>query len=148
MRLIRGGAVAIALVAGTACAASSPSPTQTPMPTPIVAPPGRILVPPCDDGGACGEGFIVGEHFYGLICVGVDPAAVAHETLATGEGTYAEARVITGLPPGLWLAVRGDLPCLPVQDEPLEHEWYLVQGDATQAQLEEWGDVVGDIVLP
>ena len=37
---------------------------------------------------------------------------------------------------------------MPAQDEPLEHEWYLVQADVTQADLEGWGEAVGDIVLP
>lgn len=106
------------------------------------------MTPPCDDTGACGDGFIVGEHLYGLICIGVDPEAVPQEVLATGDDTYAEARAITGLPSDLWLAVRGDLPCQPAQGEPLEHEWYLAQSDTTPAHLEEWGGAVRDIVLP
>ncbi|MDX6532308.1 MAG: hypothetical protein QOF68_52, partial [Gaiellales bacterium] len=39
-------------------------------------------------------------------------------------------------------------PCLPAQNEPLEHEWYLAQSDITQADLQEWGEAVGQVTLP
>jgi hypothetical protein len=129
-----------------ACGAAVPS--LTPTPSPIVAPPGTIVIPECGDSEDCEEGFVVGGRFYGLTCFGVDPAAVAGDALAVGEGTYAEVREITAIPPGLWLAVRGDVPCLPAQNEPLEHEWYLAQSDVTPADLHEWGEAVGQVTLP
>ena len=144
-----GESIATAAVLGLAlagCAVATPS--TTPVATPIIAPTGEILIPVCPADADCSEDLIVGETRYGLTCVGVDPAAVAGDPLATGEGMFAEARVITGIPAKLWLAVRGDLPCRPAQEEPLEHEWYLVQSEVEPADLEEWGAVVGDAVLP
>ena len=129
-----------------ACSAAVPS--LTPTPSPIVAPPGTIVIPECDDTGACSDGFVVGDQFYGLTCSGVDPAAVAGQTLAIGNETYAEVRELTAIPPSLWLAVRGDVPCLPADDEPLRYEWYLAQSDPTQAELDEWGEAVRQALLP
>ena len=129
-------------------ACSATMPTLTPTPSPIVAPPGTIVIPECDDTGGCGEGFVVGDRFYGLTCSGVVPAAVAGEALAIGNGTYAEVREITAIPPRLWLAVRGEVPCLPAENEPLQHEWYLAQSDTTPADLNEWEEAVRQALLP
>jgi hypothetical protein len=91
---------------------------------------------------------VVGDTLYGISCHGVEPIAVEDETLAQGSGTYEEARAIEGIPTDLWLAVRGDLACLPAPDEPLLYEWYLAHGETTQADIEEWGEQVADVTLP
>lgn len=142
-----GAAVVTALaLALTACGA--PTTSATPVETPIIAPAGEILIPVCPADATCSEDFVVGETRYGLICEGVDPAAISDEPLATDEGMFTEVRVITGIPSELWVAVRGDLPCRPAQEAPLEHEWYLAQSDVETADLEEWGEAVADVVLP
>ena len=73
---------------------------------------------------------------------------VDDEVVARGEGRYEEARAIEGIPPELWLAVRGDLPCHPGTGRPLLHEWYLASGDLTPADLERWGPRVANMTLP
>lgn len=87
---------------------------------------GALVVPSCP-GDLCTEGVNVGDRFYALLCWGVDSAAVANESLASGSGMFEEVRAIEGLPPELWLAARGELPCRPAQDQPLEHEWYVLE---------------------
>lgn len=144
-RELAAALVALAIGA-TSCAAVSPSSLDSP--TGLVAPPGEILVPPCPASAACLGGFVVGETLYGISCHGVEPTAVTDETLARGSGTYQEARVIEGVPPHLWLAVRGDVPCRPASDAPLHYEWYLARGESTQAEFEEWGRRVADLTLP
>lgn len=83
-------------------------------------------MPSCP-GHLCTEGVDVGDEFYALMCWGVDSAAVSDEVVADGSGVFEEARPIDGLPPELWLAVRGDLPCQTASGAPLEHEWYLLE---------------------
>ena len=89
---------------------------------------------------------MVGNTLYGLLCQGVDPAAISRENSATGDGIFAEVRAIEDLPPEMWLAVRGDLPCLPADGGPLEHEWYLAQADDAE-HLDEWGDALREVIL-
>lgn len=88
---------------------------------------------------------MVGDQYYLLVCAGVDPAAIEEETLASGEGMFVETRTITGIPSELWLAVRGDIPC-----GPLDHDWYLaMNGEGIGPEvLEEWGDAVGEVTIP
>lgn len=138
---VAAGAVLVFVLA--ACAA--PSPTPTPVPTLPVAAPGEILIPVCPDNADCADGFVVGDQYYLLVCSGVDPAAVANATLARGEGMFVETRTISNIPSDLWLAVRGDVPCLP-----LDHDWYFAMNPeriSTEA-LEEWGPAVGEVTLP
>lgn len=138
---VAAGTVLVALIAG--CAA--PSPTPTPIPTLPVAAPGEILIPACPADAGCSEGFVVGDQYYLLVCSGVDPGAAAEEALATGEGMFVETRPITGIPSELWLAVRGDIPC-----QPLDHDWYFaMNGDGISPEvLEEWGPAVGEVTIP
>lgn len=135
----------LALIGITACGLEGqPSTLQ---PTAIVAPSGQIVVPPCPASAGCGDEFVVGDRSYGLICAGVDPTAVEDEPIARGDAEYAEVREIDGLPPHLWVAVRGDLPCQPSTGAPLEHEWYLVQGNTTPTDIADWGRAVTEIVV-
>jgi len=140
---VTAGAVLVFVLA--ACGAPSPTPTPTPIPTLPVAAPGEILIPACPDNADCADGFVVGDQYYSLVCSGVDPAAVADATLATGEGMFVETRTITNIPSDLWLAVRGDVPC-----RPLDHDWYLVmnEGGISPEALEEWGPTVGEVIIP
>lgn len=133
------------LAISTLVACSAPPPAPSELPTPLVAPPGEILIPECRDEAACADGFVVADPNYLLVCSGVDPAAVAEETLASGQGMFVETRGITDIPSEFWVAVRGDIPC-----EPLDHEWYLaMNGDGiSPADLEEWGDAVGEATIP
>lgn len=117
-------------------------------PTRLVAPSGEIMRPPCPASAACLGGFVVGDTLYGISCHGVEPTAVEDEAIATGDATFAEVRAIRGVPTDLWMAVRGDLPCLPREGEPLAYDWYLAIGELTEADLEEWGARVADITLP
>jgi hypothetical protein len=114
----------------------------------IAAPSGEILRLPCPASAACSEGFVVGQTVYGISCHGVEPTAVDDETLARGDGEYEEARAIKSIPPQLWLAVRGEVPCLPSEGEPLLYDWYLAAGEPTPADLEEWGERVANVTLP
>lgn len=134
------GPLLVAVLAG--CAA--PPPTPTPLPTLPVAAPGEILIPPCPDGD-CADGFVVGDRYYLLVCSGVDPAALVDEALATGEGMFTETRSIMGIPSALWLAVRGDVPC-----RPLDHDWYFAMNPdrISPEALEEWGPAVGEVTIP
>ena len=138
------------LLAGFALSVSScaTSPTALDSPTGLVAPSGEILIPPCPASAACLGGFVVGDTIYGISCHGVEPTAVAEETLARGTGEFEEARAIKGIPPHLWLAVRGDLACRPDDGGSLHYEWYLAGGEWTQAEFEEWGQRVADLTLP
>lgn len=135
------GALAVLVLA--ACAA--PAGTSTPIPTLPVAAPGEILIPACPDDADCADGLVVGDQYYMLVCSGVEPDAVAGETLAAGDGMFVEARTITGIPSELWLAVRGEIPC-----EPLDHEWYFaMNGDGVDSGiLEQWGEAVGEVTIP
>lgn len=135
------------LVAATLVACAAPRPTATPAPTRPAVSPGEILIPACPADADCGEGFVVGETFYGLICQGVDPAAVANQALATGDGIFAEVRAIGDLPPETWLAVRGDLPCLPAEGGSLEHEWYLAQSEVDAEDLDDWANELREVIL-
>jgi hypothetical protein len=110
-----------------------------------VAAPGEMLIPDCPADAACADGFVVGDQYYMLVCSGVDPVAVADETLATGEGMFTETRSITGIPSELWLAVRGDIPC-----RPLDHDWYFAMNPdrISPGALEEWGPAVGEVTIP
>jgi len=111
--------------------------------------PQPITTPFCPEGVTCGEGFVVDGRFYGLICVGVQPRAVTGLVVAEGDGKFTEARSLRDLPTELWLAVRGDLPCHPSEDEPLEHERYLAQAEGiTPADLERYGPILGDVTIP
>lgn len=92
----------------------------------MVPDPTGLTVPSCP-GDVCTEGVDVGDDFYALMCWGVDSTAVSDQVVAGGAGVFQEARRIDGLPPELWLAVRGDLPCQPAPGAPLEHEWYLLE---------------------
>ena len=112
------------------------------------APSGVLVVPTCDDNGACGEGFALNDRFYSLLCLGVDPAVVTDGVEGIGDEVYAEARVIRGLPSKLWLAVRGELPCLPAAGEPLEHEWYLSEyADVSPSERQEYGSTVSEVLV-
>jgi len=91
--------------------------------------PTELAVPSCP-GDVCTEGVNVGDDFYALMCWGVDPAAVSEQVVASGSGVFEEARPIDGLPPALWLAVKGELPCQPAAGEPLEYDWYLLENPA------------------
>ena len=126
-----------------ACSAAPIAPSQ--LPTPLVAPPGEILIPECPDEAACADGFLIADQYYLLVCSGVDPAAVAEEPFASGEGMFVETRAITDIPSEFWLAVRRDIPC-----EPLDHDWYLaMNGDAIgPGDLEEWGEAIGEATVP
>ena len=139
------GLAALALVAAGCIGASSPDLSA---PTDLVAPSGKILLPPCPASAGCLEGFVVGRTPYGISCHGVETTAVDDEVVARGEGKYQEARLIEGIPPELWLAVRGDLPCHPENGRPLLYEWYLASGDLTPADLERWGTRVTNVTLP
>jgi hypothetical protein len=90
-------------------------------------------VPSCP-GDVCTEGVNVDGRFYAVMCCGVDPAAVSEEVLARGSGTFDEARPLDGLPPDIWLAVTGELPCLPASGGQLEHEWYLLENPETTVE--------------
>jgi hypothetical protein len=63
----------------------------------------------------------------------------------TGEGMFVETRTITSIPSDLWLAVRGDIPC-----RPLDLDWYLAmnEGGISPEILEEWGPTVGEVIIP
>lgn len=138
--------LAVMVLVLSGCAASSP--VSLDLPEGLVAPSGQIVLPPCPASAGCEDGFVVGDSFYGISCFGVEPAAVDDETLARGTRTYEEARAIEGVPPELWLAVRGDLPCLPSEGQPLLYEWYLAHGETAPADIEEWGERVRDVTLP
>lgn len=135
------GALVVLMLA--ACAA--PSGTSTPIPTLPVAAPGEILIPDCPADAGCADGFVVGDQYYMLVCSGVQPGAVAGEALASGQGMFLESRTIAGIPSELWLAVRGDLPC-----QPLDHEWYLAMNSdgLSPEALEQWGDALGEVTIP
>jgi hypothetical protein len=85
-----------------------------------------LALPSCP-GDVCTEGVNVDDRFYALMCWGVDPAAVLDDVVASGSGVFEEVRPIAGLPPDLWLAVKGELPCRPASSGPLEYEWYLLE---------------------
>lgn len=134
---VAAGVLAISTL--VACSVAPIAPSQ--LPTPLVAAPGEIVIPDCADGASCADGFVVADRYYLLVCSGVDPAAVEEEPLASGEGMFVETRPITDIPSEFWLAVRGDIPC-----EPLDHDWYLAMNP--DANLEEWGDAVGEVTIP
>ncbi len=138
----------VVMVMGLAGCAAPPAPT-TPT-TRETAVSGSLVEPTCDDQEGCGEGVAIGERFFSLQCLGVDPSALTDDVVAIGDGAYEEARAIEGLPPELWLAVRGDLPCRPTPDEPPEHEWYLLTSDEiSPEQLQEYGPMVSNrLVAP
>ena len=135
----------IALAASGCATGSSPGFTES---TGLVAPSGEILRPPCPASAGCVEGFLVGQTVYGLSCHGVQAAAVGEEVLARGDGVYEEARAIEDIPPELWLAVRGDVPCAPAEGEPLLYDWYLATSEPTPADLERWGERVRNFTVP
>ena len=144
---LAGAALAAALaLALLGCASVTPSRADSA--SGLVAPSGQILLPPCPASAACLDGFVVGDTHYGISCYGIEPTDVEDETLARGSRQYDEARAIKGIPPDLWLAVRGDLACAPREGEPLLYEWYLAHGPTTQADIEEWGQRVAELTLP
>ncbi len=111
------------------------------------ASPGVLVVPTCED-GACGDGVALNDRFYALLCRGVDPNFVTDSVAGEGMGTYAEARAIRDLPPELWVAVRGDVPCLPSPGQPLAHEWYLAEyADVSTSEQQQYGPIVSDVLI-
>ncbi len=123
-RAIPWPSLIVLVVAACAPTVSAPTSPGTPAPEP-----GVILQPECDDTGGCGEGFVLGQRAYALVCVEVKPELVNSLVVGRGEGSYREARPIEGLPTTRWLAVRGDLICMEGVDP--AHEWFLAEEQST-----------------
>ena len=139
--------LAVLAIAVAGCATIAPSALDSA--AGLIAPPGEIVLPPCSASAAGLGGFVVGSTHYGISCHGIEPASADDEPPARGQGEYQEARAIEGIPPDLWLAVRGDLPYRPSMGEPQLYEWYLAGASmSTQADREEWGERVASLTLP
>lgn len=155
--LVRRGAISAMVVLLAACTGVLQPPSPVPSADVICGggggcwepgPSGVLVVPTCDDDAACSDGFALNDRFFSLLCLGVDPAAVTDDVAGTGSEVYTEARAIRGLPSELWLAVRGDLPCLPAEGEPLEHEWYLSEyADVSPGEQQEYGSIVSEVLI-
>ena len=103
--------------------------------TPVV-----VTYPSCPPDAGCSEGFILGDDFYGFMCVEVRKEAIGDEPYAAGDGPLDQIAVIPGLPPDLFLAVRGDTPC----DEDAGGWWLALTEEVTPADLRAYADVLDD----
>ena len=121
IRLMALGGVTVFALAACATPQAPVSPQATPnVPATL---PAAITIPPCEDGD-CPLGFELGGRLYFLPCSQVRADAVDQSPHVDGAGPFRGVRRIAGLPPELFLAVRGSVNCGGgVSDSP----WWLAQ---------------------
>lgn len=75
---------------------------------PAISVPGSIsAAPPCDDEGACAEGFLLDDAFIMLDCTPIKESAITTEVIATGRvrGEEVTVNAIEGVDPAVMMAI-------------------------------------------
>lgn len=97
----------------------------------LAAPSGRVSPTVCGPDEDCAQSFDLDGRLYFFSCRHVRPEAVDDYPYVAGGGEFEEVRRIPGLPPELFLAVRGRIACTPGSSD-----WWLAQTSSAVAELD------------
>lgn len=123
--------VVASVITISACGNEVPSQTPGAVGSGTVQPSRRVIPSVCDADEDCAQGFHLDGRLYFFSCRHVRPGAVDDYQYAAGAGEFEEVRRIPGLPPELFLAVRGRIACTPGGSD-----WWLAQTASAVSELD------------